>query len=125
MTATELPPQETAKLRAIVDAERLRATTQLDALTRTFEELVAAADLEPPDDEHDPDGTTAYERAQISSLIDATRTVLGQLDGANDRLDDATISTCERCGGPIPLARLQAVPTTRWCVRCAAGADAR
>lgn len=120
MPSTELSPEETASLRSIVDAERLRATTQLDALIRTFDELVAAADLEPPDDEHDPDGTTAYERAQVSSLIDETRTALAELNGAGQRLDDGTFGACERCGGAIAIERLSALPATRHCVACAA-----
>lgn len=92
---------------------------QVAALVRTFDELVAAADLEPPDDEHDPDGTTAYERAQVTSLADAARARLDDLDRALGSIDTEGFGTCERCGEPIGLDRLQALPGTRRCIACA------
>jgi DnaK suppressor protein len=79
---------------------------------------VAAADLEPPDDEHDPDGTTAYERAQVASLAAEARAELAALD---DALATATdLAACRSCGAPIGAERLAALPGTRVCVTCAA-----
>lgn len=106
-------------LRCLVVAEQDRTAAQLVALVRTFDELVAAADLEPPDDEHDPDGTTAYERAQVASLIDSARSNLADLARAVDRLDAGTATTCASCGRPIVMERLLAVPTARHCIDCA------
>jgi len=60
-----LSSSERAALRAELIVERGRAEHRLVSLRRSVDELVDAADLEPPDDEHDPDGTTAYERAQF------------------------------------------------------------
>lgn len=118
-----LSEDDRAALRAQLLAERARVADQLAGLERAFDELVAAADLEPPDDEHDPDGTTAYERAQVTSLAVAARTQLGDLDAALGAVDaDPAFGTCEVCGTPIALERLQAVPGTRRCVRCAATA---
>lgn len=114
-----LDDTEHTALRALVVAEQDRTAAQLAALVRTFDELVAAADLEPPDDEHDPDGTTAYERAQVSSLIDQARTNMADLARVLDRLDAGTALRCTSCGGPIPVERLLAVPTTTHCVTCA------
>ncbi|MGI8755809.1 MAG: TraR/DksA family transcriptional regulator [Acidimicrobiales bacterium] len=105
-------------LRCLVVAEQDRTAAQLVALVRTFDELVAAADLEPPD-EHDPDGTTAYERAQVASLIDSARTNLADLARALARLDADTATTCASCGRPITMERLLAVPTARKCIDCA------
>lgn len=95
--------------------------SQLAALEQTFDELVAAADLEPPDDEHDPDGTTAYERAQVSSLADAARARVDDLDRAVAAIEDESFGRCEDCGEPIGLERLEALLGTRRCVACAAG----
>jgi DnaK suppressor protein len=100
--------------------ERTRVAQQLAGLERTFDELVAAADLEPPDDEHDPDGTTAYERAQVSSLASEARSRLADLDAAlaaADRGED--LGVCVDCGAAIGAERLDAMPATRRCVRCA------
>lgn len=109
-------------LREELIEERDRVARQLAALVRTFDELVDAADLEPPDDEHDPDGTTAYERAQVSSLAKASRTQLDELERALAGIDDEGYGVCERCGRPVGVERLHAVPGTRRCVRCAAAA---
>jgi DnaK suppressor protein len=68
-----------------VAVERARAQRRLSSLERTFDEMIDAADLEPPDDEHDPEGTTAYEHAQITSLAAEARTRLTQLDRASPR----------------------------------------
>lgn len=115
-----LSDAERAALRDGLRVERDRLTGQLTGLQRTFDDLVAAADLEPPDDEHDPDGTTAYERAQITSLARITRLRLAELDRALVAVDGVGYGTCERCGGPIGVARLEAVPGTDRCVSCAA-----
>jgi len=42
-----------------------------------------------------------------------------QIRTAVRRLRAGTYGTCEGCGGPIPVARLEVLPTTTLCVRCA------
>lgn len=107
-------------LRVQLEAERRRVGAQLTRLQQTFDELIDAADLEPPDDEHDPDGTTAYERAQVSSLAHAARSQLADLDRSLAAVDEASFGCCPRCGRAIGFERLQAVPGTNHCVECAA-----
>ena len=120
MTIEGLSETERATIRQALTAERARLTRGLAGLDRTFEELVEAADLEPPDDEHDPDGTTAYERAQVSSLASATRVRLTEIDRALADVERVDFGRCRSCGGPIGLERLLAVAGTDRCVRCAA-----
>ena len=107
-------------LRRALVAERAATERRLASLERTFAELVDAADLEPPDDEHDPDGTTAYERAQVTSLAAEARARLTQLDRALAGIDDEGYGACGRCGRPIGWPRFQARPGTTRCVDCAA-----
>lgn len=72
------------------------------------------------DDEHDPEGATiAFERAQLSALLDRSRERLGEVDAALDRLDRGEYGTCRRCGRPIAPERLAARPFATTCVRCA------
>ncbi|HWJ62937.1 MAG TPA: TraR/DksA C4-type zinc finger protein [Acidimicrobiales bacterium] len=110
---------EVVELRRLLLAERARAGRQAAWLQLTYQELVDAADLEPPDDEHDPDGTTAYERAQIGSLERATRIRTDQVSAALEQLDAGTYGRCEQCGDPIGFPRLTAILGTQRCVRCA------
>jgi RNA polymerase-binding transcription factor DksA len=105
-------------LRRLVVAERDTTATQLAALRATYQQLVDAADLEPPDDEHDPDGTTAYERAQVASLVAEAEARLAALD--RTLAGSVDLRRCEACGGPIGSERLVALPGVRSCIACAA-----
>lgn len=119
MTAQPLTEEQRGALRELLRVERAQVVGRLASLERTFDEIVDAADLEPPDDEHDPDGTTAYERAQVTSLVAEARTQLVQIDRALAGVDHDDHGTCELCGHPIGWPRLQALPATCRCVRCA------
>jgi RNA polymerase-binding transcription factor DksA len=90
-------------------------------MRQTFDELVAAADLEPPDDEHDPDGTTAYERAQVSSLQGLSERGAATLERTLHDLDAGIYGSCSICHRAIAFDRLVAVLGTDRCVACAAG----
>jgi RNA polymerase-binding transcription factor DksA len=47
---------------------------------------------------------------------------LEQVERALAKLDQGTYGTCDSCGGPIPVKRLEALPESTLCVRCAASA---
>jgi DnaK suppressor protein len=119
VTAQPLTEAQRGALRELIRVERAQVVRRLASLERTFDEIVDAADLEPPDDEHDPDGTTAYERAQVTSLVAETRSQLLQVDRALPKVDSEDYGTCELCGEPIGWPRLQALPSTLRCVQCA------
>jgi RNA polymerase-binding transcription factor DksA len=112
---------ELATIRETLRAELAATQLRLGALERAFDELVAAADLEPPDDEHDPDGTTAYERAQVRSLAAEARAHLAQLARAVDAIEHGRYGRCITCGRPIGAERLAALPGAGACVTCASG----
>ena len=103
-------------------AERRRAAAhRLAALTGRFDEVVAASAGANLDDEHDPEGATiAFERSQIDALARQAAAELAEVAAAETRLAAGTYGTCERCGSSIPPARLEARPTARTCVACAA-----
>jgi DnaK suppressor protein len=100
---------------AAARADTLRAIAALSA------ELAGIVEASPAtDDEHDPEGATiAFERAQVSALLERSRAHLAEIDRATARLAAGTYGDCERCGGPIGADRLAALPATPTCVRCA------
>jgi RNA polymerase-binding transcription factor DksA len=99
--------------------ERRRTLEQIDALQRSFDDIVDSTELA-NDDEHDPDGATiAFERAKVIALLGGARSQLAALDAAAARVAAGIDDVCERCGGPIGAERLHALPTTTHCVRCA------
>ena len=106
---------------ALDDLER-RTTERLAALTGDYAGIVEASRDSNADDEHDPEGSTiAFERSQVGTLVEDARHQLAEVDAARARLADGTYGTCEECGGPIGEGRLEARPTARTCIRCAAG----
>ena len=101
--------------------ERDDADAQVRALTRTFEDIVAAAEDVSTDDEHDPEGhTIAWERQQVAALLLAARDRVADLDAALRRIEEGTYGRCISCGGDIAPERLAALPAAVRCVTCAA-----
>ncbi len=101
--------------------EREEARSRLEIMTKNLQSLFAASAGSNADDEHDPEGQTiAYERAQLSALIEAAREDLAGIEAATLRLNRGGYGICEVCHQPIPVARLDARPTARTCVQHAA-----
>jgi len=104
-----------------LEAHREETVRRLAALTGDYDAVVAASRDTNADDEHDPEGTTiAFERSQIGALVRQARSRLAEVEEAVERLDAGTYGTCVRCAEPIAEARLEARPTARTCIRCAA-----
>jgi RNA polymerase-binding transcription factor DksA len=101
--------------------ERDEVRARLVSMTRDLESLFAASADSNADDEHDPEGQTiAYERSQLSVLIQGAQQHLAGIEAAAIRLQQGSYGVCEVCDQPIPAARLEARPTARTCVRHAA-----
>ena len=107
--------------RTLLDAERRETLARLATLTGDFDALVEASEGSNADDEHDPEGATiAFERSQVDALARQAREHLREIDAALVRLDAGVYGTCERCGRSISAGRLEARPTARTCIDCAA-----
>jgi RNA polymerase-binding protein DksA len=100
--------------------ERAAALAQIAALTREFDEVVAASRSSNADDEHDPEGATiAFERQQVAALLEQARRRLADVEAAVRAVESGTYGRCEACGRPIAAERLAARPTARTCIDCA------
>jgi DnaK suppressor protein len=64
-------------------------------------------------------GSDSFEQEFTLSLLQNEEQVLEEIAEALDRIDKGTFGRCEECGGTITKGRLQAVPYTRHCVKCA------
>ena len=101
-------------------AERAAALAQIAALTREFDEVVAASRSSNADDEHDPEGATiAFERQQVVALLEQARQRLADVEAALVRREAGDYGICESCGRPIAAERLAARPAARTCIDCA------
>ena len=51
-------------------------------------------------------------------IRDRERRLLKKVDQALARIEEGTFGLCERCGGEIGAARLEARPVTTYCIHC-------
>lgn len=117
---------DTERFAAIIDEHLAEVRVKIDTVLADIREVTAAAKDTPADDEHDPEGTTVtVERANEMSMLAALEASLAELLLARVRLNDGVYGICERCGEPIPEARLEIRPEARFCVACSAAAKQR
>jgi DnaK suppressor protein len=57
------------------------------------------------------------ERNKVLALVERLRDNLKDVDHALARVEKGTYGVCERCGEPIAIERLEAIPAARLCVR--------
>jgi len=109
--------------RALLLSEREASLRQAESLRAEAEQL--AEDMEPGDtqfDEESGEGATLnVERERDLALSAQARATADEVDLALTKLDNGTYGTCERCGQPIPRARLKAMPSAVLCVGCKSG----
>ncbi|MCD4685653.1 MAG: TraR/DksA family transcriptional regulator [Anaerolineae bacterium] len=69
------------------------------------------------------DATAVYDQTVNASTIKAVRTRLRQIKEALARVEAGTYGVCDNCGREIDIARLEAIPYTWLCLRCAETRD--
>jgi RNA polymerase-binding transcription factor DksA len=75
-------------------------------------------------DQHNADiATETFEREKDESILEQVEAELIDIDRALGRIEDGTYGICEACGKPIGDARLEAIPTARFCVEDQARAE--
>ncbi len=106
-----------------------RATYVHQADTLKAEAQALAEDMEPGDiqfDEESGEGDTMnVERERDLAMSAQARAAVDEIDRALHKIDIGTYGTCERCGNPIPKARLKALPYAALCVGCKSGGLSR
>jgi len=91
--------------RASLEAERTQLNDQLTELDGgEFDENFADS------------GQVAAEQGEVHALASSLRDQLDAVEQALIKLDEGTYGLCERCQQPIPPARLEAVPASRFCI---------
>jgi RNA polymerase-binding transcription factor DksA len=69
--------------------------------------------------------TIVFDQTVNASTLNAMRTRLRQVGEALDRCAEGTYGICTECGREIDIARLEAIPYTPLCLRCAEARDYR
>jgi DnaK suppressor protein len=101
-----------SRQRQLLSEERERTLTEIERLKSTV-----SYSIEVVAEEGDPE---LWEREKTLALIRTLEAKVAEIDRAVRKLDQGRYGTCERCGQPIGIERLEAVPTAAFCVKCKA-----
>ncbi len=64
-------------------------------------------------------GSDSFDRELSLKLLGSEQNALDLIEAAIARLEDGSYGLCITCGAKIPKSRLEAIPYTAQCVRCA------
>jgi len=64
-------------------------------------------------------GSDASEQEFTLSLLENDEDTLGAIEIALEKIEEGTYGRCDECDGEITKQRLQAIPYTAHCIRCA------
>jgi hypothetical protein len=68
---------------------------------------------------------TGVDRAMTALHMFGAVEAIEEFTDALIRLENGRYGSCQSCGRPIPIERLEAIPQTRFCAACPSAADAR
>ena len=64
-------------------------------------------------------GSDNFEQEFTLSLMENDEETLDLIEGALERIEAGTYGSCTECDGRIPKTRLNAIPYTPHCIKCA------
>jgi RNA polymerase-binding transcription factor DksA len=64
-------------------------------------------------------GSDNFEQEFTLSLMENDEGTLDMIEGALERIEEGTYGSCTECGARIPKTRLNAIPYTPFCIKCA------
>ena len=110
-----LEPSKQAELRAELEQQRENLRKEIVEQGGDPDSDDAAIDVERgfADSAH-----STAERARLLSVMKALRSNLRWVDRATKKMELGTYGTCERCGNPIGIERLEALPWAILCIDC-------
>ena len=110
-----LDPDTLRSLRAALEEQRdnVRREIEEQGADPDSDELAFADDAGFSDRSH-----STEERSRLISVVTALRENLRDADRAIAKMDAGTYGTCERCGNPIAIERLEALPWAQLCIDC-------
>jgi DnaK suppressor protein len=120
--ARKLAQSTLKRFRKLLEAEQERLTEVIREIEEEQEELRLSetSSERSPDPNTAEGGSLAFELEKELSLSQNAKNLLDQADEALIRIDEGTYGTCAECGDAIPIARLDALPHTKFCVTCSA-----
>lgn len=113
-----------AKFRSLLLAIRQRLIGDVSMMTQ---EALGGVETQSGDNHaplHPADaGSHSFEQEFTLNLLSNDGDRLSRIESALGRIAARTYGICEECGGRIPKARLEVIPETPYCVKCASKMD--
>lgn len=109
MSETQFSPQRNELI-----AERDHLITQLEHMGRA----PGTSDLD-FDEGFADSGQVTAERGEVDAIAGNLSDNLAEIEAALAKLEAGTYGQCEDCGSAIAPARLEAMPSARFCITCA------
>jgi DnaK suppressor protein len=107
------------ELRSVLERERMRLLQNLGRLVDAERSLSESQAEESSAGGGMADvATDMAEQTLDASFERMERERYRDVEAALHRIDEGTYGTCERCGTAVNVARLVAVPWTRYCIAC-------
>jgi RNA polymerase-binding transcription factor len=116
--ARKIAKSTVEKFRKRLEEERNRLETLIDEYEQELEEarLSESSSDRSPDPGNAEASSAKLEYAKELSIEQNTLDLLDKVQRALERIEDGSYGTCEVCGKPIPMARLDVLPYTSFCV---------
>jgi RNA polymerase-binding protein DksA len=115
-----LPPEELKRFRSLLAQRRAEILQSCEGLSQSAMRRPgenAADDTTVTDDVADLAADVCEQDLSLN-LIGRQQSELGDIDRALERIDWRSYGLCDGCGQPIPVARLEAIPTALTCIEC-------
>ena len=104
------------EIAALLEARRAALSAELERLTEVPRDPMTAVSF----GKRIGDGTTeAVERINTTAAARSIAASAVEVDRALEKLEEGTYGICDGCGGTISAERLEAIPWTAHCVKCA------
>ncbi|SET93627.1 RNA polymerase-binding protein DksA [Salinibacillus kushneri] len=94
--------------------KRLKENDHFDIETGHYHQ--STGELSSYDNHPADEGSELYEREKDIALNDHAEDELKNIENALKAIDEGTYGKCKECGKEIPVERLEALPTTTYCV---------
>jgi DnaK suppressor protein len=119
--ARQLAKSTVERFKKRLEEEKQHLEIQIEEYEREIEEarMTESSSDRSPDPGNAEASSVKLEYAKELSIEQNTIDLLGKVKHALSRIEAGGYGTCESCGKPIPVERLEVLPYATLCVTCA------
>jgi|DewCreStandDraft_3_1066083.scaffolds.fasta_scaffold00992_5 DnaK suppressor protein len=118
-----LSKRDLARFKRRLEEEQRRLLLELEGVEEVVEgarEEMSGMNFEGYDEDLADFAVDTFEREKGLVLESSIQDLLAQVEAALKKIEEGTYGICERCGQPIHIERLEALPWAKLCISCKA-----